>query len=244
MENTVRIKISYAIIILSCSALICFGQENKSRRFSMRLGLSPVISFYKVNEKHSSNVHSKPAYCFSAKAEVKVDRHLAVISGAEYLIHGLTFNSYYFGEKHQFLYDNNFIYKYNVQLQELNFPLLIRVIPKAELKKSISSYLSFGYIFRYISSAKLQVEAIKDGVSLFDQQIDFIPEHPYIFKKGSSFLNLAPGIQKNFRESHRALFAELNIRYALTRFSIKESFTASGLYVKHYHIGISLGLKF
>ncbi|MFL5752082.1 MAG: outer membrane beta-barrel protein [Bacteroidia bacterium] len=220
------------------------AQERKDKRLHFRLGFAPVLSFYSVNPKHTSGAHSKAAYCLSARTEIRLNKKLAFITGIEYLIHGLTFNSYYIQDRSTFIFDKNFDYKYSLLVNELNLPLELRFIPKSEIKKHVSPYICFGYMLRYIAGSNLQVESATDGVEKFNNSSKLNFEHPFPFPNGSSYLTVSPGIQKNFLNTHRALFVELNFRYAPTRFQVYESFMASGIFVKHYHIALMLGYKF
>jgi hypothetical protein len=97
---------------------------------------------------------------------------------------------------------------------------------------------------RYIAGSNLQVESATDGVEKFNDNSKLNFEHSFPFPNGSSYLTVSPGIQKNVLNTHHALFAELNFRYAPTRFQVYESFMASGIFVKHYHIALMLGYKF
>jgi hypothetical protein len=164
--------------------------------------------------------------------------------GMEYMIHGFTFNSYYFGDNGAFLYDKKFNYNYSVEINELNFPIQIRLFPKAETRKHFSPYFSFGYAFRYIMNDHLKVTSILDGKQLFNSSTHFDFQYPYLYKNGSSFINVAPGLQKNFLNTHHALFVEINIKYGITQFLVNESFTPSGLYFRNTHIMFLFGYKF
>lgn len=230
--------------LLIFSSLALSAQERKEKLLHFRLGFAPVVSFYSINTKHTSNAHPKAAYCFSARTEIRMNKKVALITGLEYFIHGLTFNSYYIKDKSTFIYDKKFNYKYSLQLNELNVPLELRFIPKSELKKHVSPYVCFGYMFRYIVSSNLDAESASDGVSVFSDHTQLEFEHPYIYRNGSSFLTVSPGIQKNFLETHHAIFAEINLRYALTRFQVFEPFMATNIYVKNYHIAFTIGYKF
>jgi hypothetical protein len=229
------------LVIFSFSSV---AQERKDKRLHYRFGFAPVVSFYSISSKHASATHSKAAYCLSARAEIHMNKKIAFLTGLEYFMHGVNFNSYYIKDKTTFIYDKNFNYKYSLLINELNIPLEIRYIPKSELKKHVSTYVCFGYMLRYLVRSDLSAESVSDGAEVFNDHTNLDFEHPFIYRNGSSFITISPGIQKNFLNTHHALFAEVNFRYALTRFQVYESFMAAGIYAKHYHIALTLGYKF
>src|ERR1700741_1292893 len=222
--HSALLPVIFLLLLLFC--LPSQGQERNDKRVHLWIGFSPVLSFYSINPKHTSGTRSKAAYCFSARAEIRLNKKIAFLTGLEYFLHGVNFNSYYIQDKTTFIYDKCFDYKYSLRVNELNLPLQIRFIPKSELKKLFSAYVCFGYMFRYILSSNLQVESAAEGYDVFSDNTKLEFEHPFIYRNGSSFINLSPGIQKNFLNTHHALYAELSLRYALTRFLVNESFMA------------------
>ena len=217
--------------------------EIQHRKVFYRLGIGPVLSFYKNNPYHSSSNVASAAYQFSFITEFRVSRRTAFLTGLEYFMHGLSFNSYYFPPGTNRLYNDNFNYHYSVVMNEINLPLLVRFNPHLEEKHHFSPYTSFGYDLRYTLLTHLNVKSNLDGTEPFDGFTKTTFEHPYYFPQLASFLAFNVGVQKTSSVSHKGVFFEINFKYGLTRFLIDDTFTPGSLYIRNYHLAFTLGCK-
>ncbi len=234
------LRIFFLVVVFSYTTK---AQDVAHKKVFYRLGFAPVLSFYKNNPYHTSSNTASPAYNFSFLTEIRINKRVAFLTGLEYLLHGLNFNSYYFPDGATRVYNNNLDFRYSVFMNEINLPLLMRFNPHGEEKNHFSPYASFGYDFRYVLLTHLAVKSNLDGSQPFDGFTKVSFEHPFIYPRGSSFIAFNAGLQKNFLSNHKALFFELNFKYSLTRFLIQESFTPGSLYIRNFHLAFTLGCK-
>jgi len=208
-----------------------------------RLGFSPVIALYGGNKNHTVNTKQKIAFSFSLKEEIRIDRknQSFIFIGADYIQHGLSFNSYYFYSDSIALYDQSFRYKYNLTIHELNFPLQFKYSFQRENNSMYSSYVFAGYCYRWLLANKLSVEG--EGQDIVEKKTDLKFKLPAFSYYNNSFFSLGLGAQKNLPLKHNAIFIEAQYRYGLSPIYFNETFTASSLYFNTHFLLITVGVK-
>lgn len=208
-----------------------------------RLGFSPIIALYGGNKNHTSSVKQKIAFSFSLKEEIRIDRknQSFIFIGADYIQHGVTFNSYYFYSDSIALYDQSFRYKYNLTIHELNFPLQFKYSFQRENNSMYSSYVFAGYCYRWLVTNKLNVTG--EGEDVITKKTDLKFKLPAFSHYNNSFFSLGIGAQKNLPLRHNAIFLEAQYRYGLSPMYFKETFTASSLYFNTHFLLITVGVK-
>lgn len=224
------------------------GKQLRNRRknpvVKTRFGISPVLSFYKTNKNHASKAKPKMAFNFSLKEEIRLDKNNRnfLFIGAEYMFHGLSFNSYYFYADSLKLYEPERLkYKYNLTIHELDFPIQIKHSFQKETNAIFSSYIFAGYCYRWIIDSHLKVD--EDGNELVDQVEPLKFKSPAFNPANSSFLCVGGGFQKNTPLRHNAVFVELQFRYGLSPFYFNESFAPSSMYINSHCLLLTVGFK-
>jgi hypothetical protein len=224
------------------------GKQLRNRRknpvVKTRFGISPVLSFYKTNKNHASKAKPGLAFNFSWKEEIRMDKNNQnfLFIGAEYMYHGVNFNSYYFYADSLKLYDTERLkYKYNITVHELNFPIQIKHSFQKETNAVYSSYIFAGYCYRWIVDSHLKVD--EDGNALVDQPAFLKFKSPAFNASNSSFLSAGAGFQKNTPLRHNAVFVELQFRYGLSPFYFNESFAPSSMYINSHCLLLTVGFK-
>ncbi len=240
------IKLKIIISFLFCFALLTNAQERVDKRFHMRFAMGPVIEKFYNNKNHTASTRQKASFFFAIRPEIRIGRRrqVALMPGFEYLYHGLTFNSYYFKEGYDFLYDKEFKYKYTVTASELLLPLLVKLAPQKESKKHVTPFGTAGYVFRYMMPANLQITSIEINNDLVTKSTALKLEHPFYASNIASYLHLGGGFQRNILQTHKAFVFELNLRISLQRFGIKETYTPSSLFIRNHWLNLSVGYKF
>src|SRR6187431_1184244 len=87
------------VFILMFSTALVFGQS-ASRDAYTRVGIAPVIGFYKLNSHHARTPRARMSFSMFIKHEKSVDKknRMFLSAGAEYLFHGVSYHSYYFSQ--------------------------------------------------------------------------------------------------------------------------------------------------
>lgn len=224
------------------------GKQLRNRRknpvVKTRFGISPVLGLYKSNKHHASGAKPKMAFNFSLKEEIRLDRNNQnfLMIGAEYMFHGVNFNSYYFyADSLQLYTPERLKYKYSLTIHELDFPIQIKHSFQKETNTIFSSYIYAGYCYRWLIDSHLKVT--ENGNELVNQYEPVKFKIPVFNSVNSSFLNVGVGFQKNTQLRHKAVFMELQFRYALSPFYFNESFAPSSLYTNGHFILLTVGFK-
>jgi hypothetical protein len=238
--------------IFGVAFLFVHAQEDGGKRLrnsrknpvvKTRISLSPAIGLYRANKNHTSGTKPKMAFCASLKEEIRLNNSNTsfLMIGVEYMMHGLSYNSYYFKQDSIQFYNKNMSARYDLRLHELDFPILLKYSFAKETNAIFSSYVYAGYCYRWLIANNLKVT--NDGETMFDKQEVIKFKSPAFNPVCSSFLNAGIGIQKNTTLRHNAVFAELQFRYALSPFYFNESFAPSSMYMNGHFILFTVGFK-
>lgn len=211
-----------------------------------RLSLSPVLGFYSPNKNHSTGGKQKMSFALSAKAEIRLTKHYRdfILVGAEYMLHGVNFNSYFFYEDSLRLYTPNRLhYTYNLSMHELDFPILFKHSFENESNGLFSKYIFAGYSYRWLVFNQLKVD--DNGSEVYSNTSErIIFKSPAFNPKSSSFLCVGAGFQRNVPNKNNALFAEIQFKYGLSPIQLYNSHTPSSLYINGHFVYITVGFKF
>ena len=209
-----------------------------------RIGISPVLGFYKTNKNHTSGAKPKMAFDFSLKEEIRLDRlnQNFLLVGLEYMFHGVDFKSYYFyGDSLKLYTPEHLKYKYSLTVHELDFPIQLKHSFQNETNSIFSSYIYAGYCYRWIIENHLVVD--DSGNELVNQYEPLKFKNPAFNPVCNSFLNAGIGFQKNTMLRHNAVYAELQFRYGLSPFYFNESFAPSSMYINSHFVFLTIGIK-
>lgn len=224
------------------------GKKLRNRRknpiVKTRIGISPMLGIYKSNKNHATKAKPKMAYNFSIKEEIRLDRNNRnfLLVGAEYMFHGVNFNSYYFFADSLKLYTPERLkYKYSLTIHELDFPILLKHSFQKETNSLLSSYIFAGYNYRWLLEGRLKVS--ESGNDLIDKYELLKFKNPAFNPANNSFFTLGAGFQKNTPLMHNAVYAELQFKYALSPFYFNESFAPSSMYINGHFLLLTIGFK-
>ncbi len=233
------------LVTLSVSAHPVFPiKKNANAKQFLRISVSPLIGFYSINTKHAVKPSQRMSGVFSIRHELKLDRSnkLYFLYGADYLIHGLNFRSYYFKPDSIQLYTKQFDYTYSLYIQEANIPLQMRLSFKNEKNAVVSPYVTIGYHLRFITTANLLVT--QNGNKIVSEGADVKFKTPIFFSKLNSGINVSFGIQKNPVNSALNGFVELTYRYGFSPYYFEKAYSANSLIMNSSFLGLNLGVRF
>ena len=238
-------RTTYLIIVFNVF-FIChlFSQSRKDPIFKTRIGVSPVLSFYKSNPRHTNSTKPKMAFNISCKEEIKFGkkRETAILVGLEYMIHGLSFDSYYFYLDSLKLYTPERLkYTYNLKIYELNFPIQLKYAFQKETNAVYSSYIFGGYNLRWLMSSQLQVT--DNGNEIVNKRETVSFKIPLFMNQLNSFLTIGAGFQRNKFAKQTALFLECQFKYGLSPIYMNDVFTPSSLYINSHFLLLTVGVK-
>lgn len=215
----------------------------KNPRVQTKLSFSPVLALYKANPNHAGKARPKMAFCFSVKEEIRIDKkNMSFVGiGVDYMLHGTRFNSYYFPKDSLRLYNGNMNAEYNLNIQELNFPVYIKRSFQRENNSLLSGYVFAGYSYRLLIKSVMTVSYYGDEVQYDNGNLQF--KLPAFTKTGNSFLQAGAGFQKNNPNKHKALYGEIQFKYGLSPLYIDQPYGPTSLYIRGHFILITVGVK-
>ncbi len=221
------------------------GQNNaqKNPRIQTKISVSPVLAFYKVNRHHAGKATQKMAFCFSVKEEIRIDKKSQsfIAIGVEYFLHGLKFNSYYFPKDSIKLYNGNMNATYNLTIQEIDFPVLIKRSFQRENNALLSGYFFASYSYRLLIKSQLSVSYYGDEAAYDNGNLQF--KIPAFSTNASSFLSAGAGFQKNNPNKHKSVYGEIQYKYGLSPLYIKQKYAPSSLFISSHFVCLTVGIK-
>ena len=242
-------------ILLFCISFVYSTEPNKIIRtgnhvpksplMRTRASISPVISFYRINKNHAGTPSQKMSGLISVKEEIRLNEKHTVffLIGAEYMVHGLNFASYYFKPDSIHLYTGSFDYTYSLYIHEIDIPIQMKLSFGHENNKIFTGYFMLGYHFRELITGKLKVK--QNGEVIEKKNVDVTFKNPLITPRNNPFISLTLGLQKNHpNNTRRCIFAEASFRFGISPYQITDSFAPSSLYINGNHLVFSLGMKF
>jgi hypothetical protein len=240
------IKHSAALVLFFFISAACFA-DPPSKRSSRgtRIYLGPVVGFYSINKKHARNPYPRFSAVAGFKREIGLGRDYQAyfLFGAEYLYHGLNFNSYYFQPGAVQVYDGSFGYNYSLLVHELGVPLQVKYLFNREDNSLFSPYVTVMYQLRFLLQGNVRITENGSEVRTDAPAMKF--KTPLLYEKINSCVGAGVGWQKNSLSSKGAsFFAELNFRYGFSPYFFSTGYAASSLYINSMHLQLQLGLKF
>ena len=208
-----------------------------------KISFSPVLGFYKANRHHAGKASQKMAFCFSIKEEFRIEKKskFFIGFGAEYMLHGVRFDSYYFPKDSLKLYNGNMNATYNLTIQELDIPVYLKRSFQREDNSLLSGYVFAGYNYRMILKSVMSVSYYGDEVQYDNGNLQF--KIPVGTKTGSSFLSAGAGFQKNNPNKHKAVYAEIQFKYGLSPLYINQPYGPTSLYISGHFVYLTVGIK-
>jgi hypothetical protein len=233
-------------ILLLFLSLSSFSQQTfdyAPGRVKHRLSLGPVISFYKNHPNHTADTKRKFGFNAAYKAEIFFLRRTNFITGLEFMTQGIKFRGYYYKPGYTYLYDDTFPYTHEIRFNEVQLPISLKVTLGSEKERNVSAYYFGGIGCRYIFGSYVVITNDSTGLSPYDgkETIDF--EHQMVTKGFNMFYHGGFGVQKNYRETGRALFFELTFKYGLARIHYSGHEDSNDLSIKNNTLAITFGLR-
>lgn len=226
---------------------ISFSQDGfpyRKGKVRHRISAGPVISFYKNHPFHTINTKPKLGANVAYKAEVLLGRKTNLLVGLEYLSQGLTFNGYYKAPNATYLFDKTYAYTHELRYNEVQLPIGFKLAFNKEKDMPVSAYTFGGVGFRYIFNSYIVITNDSTNTSPYDGAGTIGFENEIVVKGFNAFFYGGLGLQKNFRDTGKALFFELTYRYGISRIRYDGYLNSNNLNIKESNLAITLGFRF
>ena len=234
------------ILLLLLLPLLSFSQDGRAYRkgrVKHRISAGPVISFYKNDPHFTANTKAKAGANVAYKSEILLGRKTNLLLGLEYMSQGLTFNGYYTDTGYTYLYDKTFAYTHELRYNELQLPIAFKLALNAEKDSRATAYVFGGVGFRYIFGSYTVIASDSVEVSPYDGKGDIGFEHELLIKNFNAYFHAGFGIQKNFRETAKAVFFEVTYKYGISRLHYPGFQNSNNINIKESNLAITVGLR-
>ena len=241
----------YSLVVWAC---VCFlplvasefprQPRHKGSGNGNRLSIGTSINFYRINLNHAAAPRQKPNFMLGFRRELRMsnDYKTYLLFGADYYFHGLGFKSYYFEPGTIQVYDKNFAYDYTLFINEIQLPIQVKYMLRAEDNSIYSPYFMFGHHFRYMLPGILQVR--DQGKLIKDEIADVKFKTALISKRVNSTVSASLGWQKNkLGPSKKSFFAEFNIQYGFSDYFFSTTYSANSLFINCTQVTFLVGFK-
>lgn len=250
------------MVLCAFSALYIHAQDRvdyKAARVKHTLSIAPAISRYKNHPQHTTATKAKPGFNASYKAEIRFERRSSLLIGLDYLSQGFTFRGYYVFPGNTYLFDKTYAYTHEVRVQELHVPLGFKKLFNNEKDNFYTPYFFGGGGLRYLLSSYYVINndstetVVYDGKGTMDYEYQVFTRianklfngkgNPFT-KKLNSYIYAGIGIQRNMRETGKAVFFDISYKYGISRLHYSGYNNSNDLNIKDSHLLVSVGFKF
>jgi hypothetical protein len=228
------------LILLLCNGAIADGEKT----VLTRVYTGPILGFYNNNEDYTANTKALFSFTVGMKWEYKFNGLASLGIGAEYVSHGLAFDSYYFAPGQQTFYDKTFPFVHKARLHEAHAPILFKYNFTKENDTPMNGYLMVGWGYRYIFASNTTITSKATGDFAYVGNIQASMEYKLFTRNGGSMLLGGIGFERNFQVKHTSIYMELLYKYGLSRFRYNGSGTADPFYIKDAFLSVNMGYKF
>lgn len=242
MQVPKYIVLCFVVFALSFSFDV---QAQKRSGNGWRYNIGTSLNNYTLNDKHGINPKQRLNLTFGIRREVRVTRDYKsfVLFGAEYLLHGVNYESYYFASDTLKLYDRKYDYVYRLTMQEIHLPFEFKYLLRRVDNSPFSPYFLVGYHLRYLMPAFVNVS--KDG-KVYQRDTPNLQFRTWLINpKVNASLCLALGWQINkLGTKKRSFFAEANFQYGFSDYFFRSEYSANAMYINCIQATANFGAKF
>lgn len=210
-----------------------------------RLNFGTSLNYYSMNENHGADPKQKLSFTFGFRRELLVskDYKAYILFGADYLLHGLTYQSYYFQPDSIHIYNKKFDYNYSLNINEIQIPLQFKYLFRRADNSPYSPYFLVGYHFRYMLPGILKVS--KDGQVVKNDVPEMKFRNYLITDKINASVSASLGWQRNnLSDKKGSFFAEINFQYGFSQYYFETDYSAASMFFNCTHVTFLIGSKF
>lgn len=256
--NVAGIKKTITILVYAFSITFACAQDRvdyKAARLKHTITIAPVVSMYKNHPQHTIDTKAKPGFNASYRGEVRLERRSSILFGLDYFSQGFTFRGYFVAPGYTYLFDKTFAYTHEIRVQELHLPIGFKKAFNNEKDNFYTPYFYGGGGLRYLLSSYYVINndstetVVYDGKGAMDYEYQVFTKllngkGASFTKKLNTYLYAGLGIQRNLRESGKALFFDISYKYGISRMHYAGHNNSNNLNIKDSHLLFSVGYKF
>lgn len=163
--------------------------------------------------------------------------------GLEYVNQSLTLDSYFFANGYSVIYDKNFLFEHDLNINELELPILFRKTFGKETRSKVTTYLNIGWALRYFAYSSTSIQDLNTGIQVYEGKTNIKFEYPFISDRLGNLYQAALGMQFNNIRTRKALFIEMSFKLALSRIEYTGINNSNDLLIRDCSINFTIGKK-
>lgn len=237
------VKIMVLIFLFSFNSYSQNGEPYKRGKMKNRISVSLIKSFYTNHPELTTGTKALAGFDASYKSEIFILRHTSLILGLDYFNYGLTFHGYYAKPGFTYLYDGTFPYTHEIRIQEVQLPLALKIAFNSEKEHACTPYFIGGIGARYIFASYTVITNDSTNTTVYDAKDNIDYEHQRVAKGLNAFYHVGLGLQKNYRNSARAIFFEMSFQRGISRIHYDGDSGSNDLNIRANHLLFTLGFR-
>lgn len=247
-----RTKRYFVLLLLLCGITLqasppAFPRAPKmgGPTFGFSYSASGIISFFKVDERHSEKALPRPGFGGMFRFNFYPSTSVHIQLGLEVLTQSCAFNTYYFAPGYSTFYDRSFGYTHTLRTMELYMPLMARIgLTPGEASARNIFYLLGGYSPKIFLGSQTNIVRNEDGKGVWGGGTTLTFENYFISPQTGNVLIAGIGLEKRHGFEEKFLSFEAIFRYNLSRFIYNGRGDTNTLLIKNMCVGLYVGYRF
>ena len=190
-----------------------------AKRYGFSFAGGGVVSFFKVDTRHSEAAHMRPGAAASLRFNYYAAANVHLQCGLEFMTQACRFNTYYFAPGYSTFYDRSFGYTHTLRTLELYVPVMARIgfSPMESNARSIF-YMLAGYTPKIFLTSTTTVTENTTGSEIWGGSTELDYEHQFIGAQTGNCLLAGMGLDRRIGFNEKFFSYEIIFRYNLSRF--------------------------
>ncbi len=219
-----------------------------TQRYGFSFAASGVVSFFKVDTRHSEAAKMRPGAGGIFRMEFYPTSNVHLQFGFEVMSQACRFNTYYFAPGYSQFYDRSFGYTHTLRTVELYVPVIARIgLSGPENNAQTIFYLLAGYSPKLFLTSVTSIEETATGKEIWGGSTELDYEHQFLGPQTGNVLLAGIGLDRRRGFTEKFFSYEIIFRYNLSRFNYRGRMgleNTNELLLKNCCINFQIGYRF
>jgi hypothetical protein len=248
VKQSKQLLLFFILCSFTARALPPFPPELRSQRYGFSVAGGGVLSFFKVDTRHSEAAKMRPGATASFRMQFYPSSNVHIQFGLELMTQSCRFNTYYFAPGYSQFYDRSFGYMHTLRTVELYFPIMARIgLSGPESNAQTIFYLLGGYAPKLFLTSATSIEETATGKGVWGGSTELDYEHQFLGAQTGNVLIAGMGLDRRLGFTEKFLTYEIIFRYNLSRFIYNGRMgieNTNELFLKNCCINFQIGYRF
>ncbi len=245
IKNTILFLLLWCV---SAKAIPPSPPDFMTKRYGFSFAGGGIISFFKVDTRHSETAHMRPGMSGMVRMEIYASSNVHIQLGMEFMSQACRFNTYYFEQGYSTFYDRSFGYNHTLRTVEMYFPIMARIgTTNMESNSRNIFYFLGGYAPKFFLTTNTKIQEISTGNDIWAGATELDYEHQFLGAQTGNCMIVGMGLDHRIGFQEKFFSYELIYRYNLSRFIYHGRIgidNSNELFLKNSCINIQIGYRF